>query len=379
MRVTCAMSFHRATKSKAERGDGWSAAHRSSWAARGGSARPRSLSSSPILSTAAGSRACHSGTKVRDTARSSCDAGSTAEEGAACAIAEQSDASSTGTCGRSPARTRAAAASGAAAAPGAAPGAAPAVVAAAWCVSRRLERADCKDWLTAAIGASHAPPSVTVDWDAEALAALPARGACVLKAALGSRGDAVSYVASARQALAVVRAHAARARAAPGFLAKLAADHGGRVPGWVVQRFVASPRVFGGARFHLRAHVVVLEPPPDDATAVPEPPPDDATAVPEPPPDDATAVPAPREPELFVYDEHELRTEAYAGDARDEPPFAVRDDGEGEGEGGGGDDGGDPNAAGGAVPHNRGRDRAETRRARFENATARSLRGRGRS
>mmetsp|Transcript_44481 Transcript_44481/g.100531 ORF Transcript_44481/g.100531 Transcript_44481/m.100531 type:complete len:444 (+) Transcript_44481:272-1603(+) len=149
-----------------------------------------------------------------------------------------------------------------------------------WCTCGSLDDLDLKDDLALILDRSEvahlAPPTVVLPWDAEALPdQVPAlleklalettRGSrqqastavVAVKPACGSCGAGIEFVGGAEAVLAIVKRHAAAARAEDGFLADLEAQYGGRVPGWCVQGHVRSLLVKGGRKCHLRAYVVV--------------------------------------------------------------------------------------------------------------------------
>ena len=149
-----------------------------------------------------------------------------------------------------------------------------------WITARGpFEFLDAKDALTLAAQragvADVLPLSVVWPWDAhkdDGIAAcasavnaglgspIAPADALVIKPACGSRGDGIAYVASPHAALYLLRRHAEAAEMAEremGFLTRLRAEHGGRIPGWVLQQRIVP---FGGPSHpaQLRAHVAYV-------------------------------------------------------------------------------------------------------------------------
>jgi hypothetical protein len=162
-----------------------------------------------------------------------------------------------------------------------------AITAAAWSTSMAFSDLDSKDAtyteMEAAGIAAAAPPTTVIPWDAGdeedddkalPMETLPPRlhvraatdefkggePPMVLKPALGCAGREVNYVYTREQALAIVREHAEKARAADGFLEGLRCEHQGRVPGWVLQAYVPSYLALRGRhKCHLRTYLVLAE------------------------------------------------------------------------------------------------------------------------
>lgn len=142
---------------------------------------------------------------------------------------------------------------------------------AAWCTSRCFEHLDAKDALFAELQEQQAdycmPPTTLLRWDCCATEAednidkfINTHGTVMLKGALGAGGFGLYLVSTAQDCLAVMSAHAARARETEGFLAKLERDYGGTVPHWSLQAKL-SPVLVGaaGRKSQVRAYVCCLE------------------------------------------------------------------------------------------------------------------------
>jgi hypothetical protein len=103
------------------------------------------------------------------------------------------------------------------------------------------------------------PETALLRWDADCEGDVPdspkLEPSCLLKAACGSAGFGLYFVYSKADILEVIRFHASKARAEPGFIDKLARDHG-KVPMWSLQSVVPSFRIDGGRRCQIRAYVV---------------------------------------------------------------------------------------------------------------------------
>lgn len=136
----------------------------------------------------------------------------------------------------------------------------------AWCTSTCLEHLDAKDALLTALQedehARHCmPPTLLLAWNDEDAVATEAfistHGTVMLKAALGAGGFGLYLVSTARDCHAVMAAHAAKARATEGFLAKILLDYGS-VPRWSLQAKL-SPVLVAGRKSQARAYVCCLE------------------------------------------------------------------------------------------------------------------------
>ena len=90
------------------------------------------------------------------------------------------------------------------------------------------------------------PKTTLLNWDinnVDQVCKLPTVPA-LLKAALGSGGFGLYFVYSESDVLAIIKAHADRAKTFPGFLDSLSRDHG-NVPSWSLQSVVNSYRTLG--------------------------------------------------------------------------------------------------------------------------------------
>ena len=123
------------------------------------------------------------------------------------------------------------------------------VAAAVWASSQCLGFLDAKDALYRELKragkASLMPDTVLIPWDAasvDAIADFPTTPA-LLKSALGSGGFGLYFVTEKQHALAIMQAHATRARQFSGFLDGLKRDHDGAVPSWSIQAVVNTLRV----------------------------------------------------------------------------------------------------------------------------------------
>lgn len=120
----------------------------------------------------------------------------------------------------------------------------------AWATSSAFAFLDAKDALYRELQHHNSgflmPKTTLLQWDintVDEICALPTVPA-LLKAALGSGGFGLYFVYSESDVLAIIKAHAFRAKTFPGFLDSLRRDHG-NVPCWSLQSVVNSCRTFG--------------------------------------------------------------------------------------------------------------------------------------
>jgi hypothetical protein len=119
-----------------------------------------------------------------------------------------------------------------------------------WATSSAFAFLDAKDALYRELQRHNAgflmPKTTLLDWDintVDQVCKLPTVPA-LLKAALGSGGFGLYFVYSESDVLAIMKAHADRAKTFPGFLDSLRRDHG-NVPSWSLQSVVNSYRTLG--------------------------------------------------------------------------------------------------------------------------------------
>jgi hypothetical protein len=128
-----------------------------------------------------------------------------------------------------------------------------------WATSSAFAFLDAKDALYRELQHHNSgflmPKTTLLNWDIDTVdevCKLPTVPA-LLKAALGSGGFGLYFVYSERDVLAIIKAHAGRAKTFPGFLDSLKRDHG-NIPSWSLQSVVNSYRIIGNSNGVVHDH-----------------------------------------------------------------------------------------------------------------------------
>jgi hypothetical protein len=134
-----------------------------------------------------------------------------------------------------------------------------------------FEFLDPKDALYRCLSACQAnavmPPTQLIAYDCDHESDLPELSLTttstsplqLLKAPLGSGGDALYYITSKSDVLSIIRAHRTKAENTPGFLDSLRADYNGSVPSWSLQTIIPSAMLANQRKCQVRAYVIYCD------------------------------------------------------------------------------------------------------------------------